>query len=278
MVEAKDGAQALEYLKGQSYDLIILDIMLPYVDGWTICQKVRERADTPILMLTARQELSDKVKGFEIGADDYLVKPFEFEELKARVKALFRRSDQINNRSQSDLHTLIYLNGLFQLNLESRQLLVNHQLVELTVKEYDLLAMLASSPARVYTRELLLDQIWDIDESRDFTVGVMRSPSAPDATSVSPPAAIASPTPLPSAASRIFPATTSSSAIRCRASRGTTAEGCNRTDFHFGRAPSPGISLPLKGGGLGWGSMRYSRPIDPHPVRFANRPPPFRGR
>ena len=170
VVEAKDGAQALEYLKGQSYDLIILDIMLPYVDGWTICQKVRERADTPILMLTARQELSDKVKGFEIGADDYLVKPFEFEELKARVKALFRRSDQINNRSQSDLHTLIYLNGLFQLNLESRQLLVNHQLVELTVKEYDLLAMLASSPARVYTRELLLDQIWDIDESRDLRI------------------------------------------------------------------------------------------------------------
>ena len=122
VVEAKDGAQALEYLKGQSYDLIILDIMLPYVDGWTICQKVREKGDTPILMLTARQELSDKVKGFEIGADDYLVKPFEFEELKARVKALLRRSERINNKSQPDLHTLIYLNGLFQLNLESRQL------------------------------------------------------------------------------------------------------------------------------------------------------------
>ena len=170
VVEAKDGAQALEYLKGQSYDLIILDIMLPYVDGWTICQKVRDKDDTPILMLTARQELSDKVKGFEIGADDYLVKPFEFEELKARVKALLRRSEQINNRSQPDLNTLIYLNGLFQLNLESRQLLVNQQLVELTAKEYDLLAMLASSPARVYTRELLLDQIWEIDESRDLRI------------------------------------------------------------------------------------------------------------
>ena len=102
VVEAKDGAQALEYLKEQSYDLIILDIMLPYVDGWTICQKVREKDDTPILMLTARQELSDKVKGFEIGADDYLVKPFEFDELKARVKALLRRSERINNKSQPD--------------------------------------------------------------------------------------------------------------------------------------------------------------------------------
>ena len=170
VIEAKDGAQALEYLKGQFYDLIILDIMLPYVDGWTICQKVREKDDTPILMLTARQELSDKVKGFEIGADDYLVKPFEFDELKARVKALLRRSEQINNRSQPDLHTLIYLNGLFQLNLESRQLFVNQQLVELTAKEFDLLAMLASSPARVFTRELLLDQIWEIDESRDLRI------------------------------------------------------------------------------------------------------------
>ena len=96
VVEAKDGAQALEYLKGQSYDLIILDIMLPYVDGWTICRKVREKDDTPILMLTARQELSDKVKGFEIGADDYLVKPFEFDELKARVSliATFRADKQ----------------------------------------------------------------------------------------------------------------------------------------------------------------------------------------
>lgn len=170
VVEAKDGAQALEYLKRQSYDLIILDIMLPYVDGWIICQKVREKDDTPILMLTARQELSDKVKGFEIGADDYLVKPFEFDELKARVKALLRRSERINNKSQPDLHTLIYLNGLFQLNLESRQLFVNQQLVELTAKEFDLLAMLASSPARVYTRELLLDQIWELDESRDLRI------------------------------------------------------------------------------------------------------------
>jgi DNA-binding response OmpR family regulator len=170
VVEAKDGAQALEYLKEKTYDLIILDIMLPYVNGWSICQKVRDKSDTPILMLTARQELSDKVKGFEIGADDYLVKPFEFEELKARVKALLRRSEQINNRSQSNLHTLIYLNGLFQLNLESRQLLVNQQLVELTAKEFDLLTMLASSPTRVYTREVLLDQIWEIDESRDLRI------------------------------------------------------------------------------------------------------------
>lgn len=171
VIEAKDGALALEFLKDQVYDLIILDVMLPYVDGWTICEKIREEDNnTPILMLTARHDILDKVKGFEIGADDYLVKPFEFEELKARVKALLRRSEQIPYKNKQELCTISFLNGLFILHLESHQLFVKQQLVELTAKEFDLLSMLASSPTRVFTREVLLDQIWEMDESRDLRI------------------------------------------------------------------------------------------------------------
>jgi DNA-binding response OmpR family regulator len=169
VVEAKDGAIALEYIKEHSYDLIILDIMLPYVDGWTLCEKIREKDDTPILMLTARNELSDKVKGLEIGADDYLVKPFEFEELKARVKALLRRNEQIKNRGNKN-KKISFLNGLFILDNESRQLSVNQHFIELTTKEFDVLSLLASSPTRVFTREVLLDQIWEIYESRDLRI------------------------------------------------------------------------------------------------------------
>lgn len=170
VVEAKDGAIALEYIKKQSYDLIILDIMLPYVDGWTLCTTIRDKDDTPILMLTARQELSDKVKGLEIGADDYLVKPFEFAELKARIKALLRRVEQVNHRYYEDVHKLSFSNGGFILDYESRKLFVNQHFVELTVKEFDLLALLAVSPARVFTREVLLNQVWEINESRDLRI------------------------------------------------------------------------------------------------------------
>ncbi|USK62414.1 response regulator transcription factor [Peribacillus asahii] len=170
VVEAKDGAIALEYIKEQSYDLIILDIMLPYVDGWTLCEKIRKKGDTPILLLTARHELADKVKGLEIGADDYLVKPFEFEELKARIKALLRRSEQMKNRDNLNLDKHSFLNGLFILDNGSRQLFVNQHFVELTAKEFDLLSLLASSPSRVFTREVLLNRIWEVYESRELRV------------------------------------------------------------------------------------------------------------
>jgi DNA-binding response OmpR family regulator len=170
VIEAKDGAIALEYIKEHSYDLIILDIMLPYVDGWRLCEKIREKGDTPILMLTARTELSDKVKGLEIGADDYLVKPFEFEELKARVKALLRRSQQNKSKNDNNTHNISLLNGMFYIDMESRQLYINQQFVELTAKEFNLLSLLASSPSRVFTRDVLLDQIWEDYESRDLRI------------------------------------------------------------------------------------------------------------
>ena len=170
VIEAKDGAIALEYINEHSYDLIILDIMLPYIDGWELCKKIRDKGNTPILMLTARTELSDKVKGLEIGADDYLVKPFEFEELKARVKALLRRTQQNQIRNDDHPHQIIFLNGLFNIDMNARQLFINQQLVELTAKEFDLLSLLASSPSRVFTRDVLLDQIWEDYEFRDLSI------------------------------------------------------------------------------------------------------------
>ncbi|KGR89726.1 transcriptional regulator [Ureibacillus massiliensis 4400831 = CIP 108448 = CCUG 49529] len=167
---AKDGAEALELIKKRHFDLIILDIMLPYVDGWTICEEIRKKHKTPILMLTARTELSDKVKGFEIGADDYLVKPFEFEELKARMKALFRRTDQIKNSHTLKENSISFSNGLFRMHLSSRKLYINNTLVELTTKEFDLLFILANSPNHIFTRDILLNQIWENHEDRDVRI------------------------------------------------------------------------------------------------------------
>ncbi|KNH22894.1 transcriptional regulator [Priestia megaterium] len=167
ITEAKDGQIALDYIENQVFDLVVLDIMLPHVDGWTVCERILKKGDTPIIMLTARSELYDKVKGLELGADDYLIKPFEFEELKARIKALLRRYDHIQKRDDSN-NQIKFLNGRFLIDNESRQLTVNNQLVELTAKEFSLLALLASQPQRVFTREILLDNIWEMYESRDL--------------------------------------------------------------------------------------------------------------
>ncbi|OMP68306.1 response regulator transcription factor [Domibacillus epiphyticus] len=168
LFEAKDGAVAVTLIQEQSFDLVILDVMLPFVDGWTVCEKIREKDDTPILMLTARTEVGDRVKGLEIGADDYLVKPFDFEELVARVRALLRRSEQVRKRNE-DQRTK-FLNGRFIVDNESRQIMVNQHLIEFTAKEFDLLSLLASHPQRVFTRDILLDQIWDHDEVRDLRI------------------------------------------------------------------------------------------------------------
>ncbi|WP_394542663.1 response regulator transcription factor [Priestia aryabhattai] len=167
ITEARDGQIALDYIENQVFDLVVLDIMLPHVDGWTVCERILQKGNTPIIMLTARSELYDKVKGLELGADDYLIKPFEFEELKARVKALLRRYDHIQKRDESN-NQITFLNGRFVIDNESRQLSVNNQVVELTAKEFSLLTLLASHPQRVFTREILLDNIWEMYESRDL--------------------------------------------------------------------------------------------------------------
>lgn len=152
VVEATDGHEALALLH-QSIDLIILDVMLPDLHGWQVCAKIRETKQIPILMLTARNETQDKVRGLMAGADDYLTKPFAPEELIARVHALLRR---IHFTAQP-----LELNfGALRIDVEGRQVWIHGQVISFTPKEFDLLYFLASRPHQVFTREMLLDQIW----------------------------------------------------------------------------------------------------------------------
>lgn len=165
IVVANNGYEALDRIDKQRFDLIILDIMMPYINGWDLCKKIREKYHTPILMLTARNDVKDKVHGLEIGADDYLVKPFAFEELSARVHALIRRS-----RAKNTLDTkeqMIRTDDL-EIHYESRKIKVNGREIEFTPKEFDLIWLLASNSPQVFTRELLLDKIWGIHDDREF--------------------------------------------------------------------------------------------------------------
>ncbi|MRH44466.1 response regulator [Aquibacillus halophilus] len=160
--EAKDGKEAIRMALQTSYDVMILDIMLPDIDGWNVCETIRQTKQLPILMLTARNDLKDKVYGLEIGADDYLVKPFEPEELVARVKALLRR----NKIVVEDTNSPLFSEGL-SINSESREVRVNKQVIEFTPKEFDILNLIASQPKIVFTRDILLDNIWNSTELRD---------------------------------------------------------------------------------------------------------------
>lgn len=164
--EAINGTEALSLIKQNKYNLIILDLMLPGVDGWEVCRKIRETDEgTPILMLTARGDVSDKVLGFQTGADDYLTKPFIPEELVVRIQALLRR--QRMTEKQENRKPVIQYEGL-QLNKESREVQINGNQLELTQKEFDLIFILAQHPKRVFTRDILLEQIWKTDDYRDI--------------------------------------------------------------------------------------------------------------
>jgi two-component system response regulator ResD len=165
VIEAEDGRQALAFISSIHVDLIILDIMLPNMDGWKICKEIRKEKHTPILMLTARNELKDKIYGLDIGADDYLEKPFEPEELMARIKALLRRS--VINEHYSE-NALMFGDQFIIIKTESRTVFVKGEKVDLTPKEYELLYLLANQPQRVFTRDLLLDVIWGMKDMRDL--------------------------------------------------------------------------------------------------------------
>ncbi|WP_050182610.1 response regulator transcription factor [Domibacillus robiginosus] len=165
---AVDGEEAVALVKKNSFDLIILDVMMPGKDGWEVCEEVREFKTTPILMLTARNDTKDKVHGLEIGADDYLIKPFEPEELLARVKALLRRSELSNEKSEKEENnSIVYGNGFLQIDQDGHSVLIAGEKLELTPKEYKLLHTIASNPKRVFTREVLLDVLWGYNDSRD---------------------------------------------------------------------------------------------------------------
>lgn len=164
---SNNGADALQILKTKEFDLIILDVMLPYINGFELCKEIRKSSNVPILMVTARTDLQDTVKGLELGADDYVTKPFEFEELLARIKSLLRRSS-FKDDETNDTQILSLNNGTLVINLNNRSVTFDNQFIELTSKEFQLLVLLMESPERVFTREKLLELMWQYADEREL--------------------------------------------------------------------------------------------------------------
>ncbi len=160
---AYDGAAAVELARNGRFDLIVLDVMMPEVDGLEACMRIREFSNVPIIMLTAKSEDADKLMGFECGADDYLTKPFNILELKARVRALLRRATGVQ-RSKGPLLTA----GEITLNTEERVAVRDGKTVDLTAKEYDLIELLMRNPRRVYSRENLMNVVWGYSYAGDY--------------------------------------------------------------------------------------------------------------
>lgn len=157
---ASDGAIGLERALSGRFSLVILDIMLPKVDGFEVCKRVRAKnRSIPILMLTSKSEELDKVLGLELGADDYITKPFSIRELIARVKAIFRRIEIVQEETQESGKSILEYSGLV-VNLEKRKVSLRGDLLDLTTKEFDLLVLFAENPGRAYSRQELLDLVW----------------------------------------------------------------------------------------------------------------------
>lgn len=169
-----DGEEAVEKARAGQFDLIILDLMMPKIDGLQACMKIREFSNVPIIMLTARSEDADKIIGFECGADDYITKPFNILEVKARIRALLRRAGQT---AQQEKVANRLARGPIVVDCDERAAWKDGQPVELTAKEFDLIELLMRNPGRVYSRENLLNQVWGyeyIGEYRTVDVHVRR--------------------------------------------------------------------------------------------------------
>ena len=169
---ANNGGDAVKMFRDLSPDLMLLDIMLPVLDGWQVCREVRKFSDKPIIMLTAKGETFDKVLGFELGADDYVVKPFDAKEVMARVKAVLRRSGSGTQTEMKEVHY-----DKLSINLTNYELRVDNKKVDTPPKELELIYHLASNPNRVFTRDQLLDEVWGFDyygDSRTVDVHVKR--------------------------------------------------------------------------------------------------------
>ena len=162
VVTGCDGVEAVEMVKSENVDLVVLDLMMPRLDGLGACQQIREFSDVPIIMLTAKADDMDKLLGFEHGADDYLTKPFNILELKARIQALLRRSGGSKRQQREAMLTF----GNISLDTDARNAYNAGVLADLTAKEFDLIELLMRNPNRVYSREALLDTIWGYDEYR----------------------------------------------------------------------------------------------------------------
>ena len=168
---AYDGGRAVEEFEKKEPDMVLLDIMLPVLDGWSVCAKIREKSKVPIIMLTAKGEVMDRIQGLEMGADDYIVKPFEMKELLARINAVLRRTEiPEDTRKRLAFDKLV-------INLDSYELLVDGKKIDTPPKELELLYHLSSTPNRVYTRNQLLDEVWGFDyfgDSRTVDVHIKR--------------------------------------------------------------------------------------------------------
>lgn len=162
---AYDGARAVELAQTEQFDLIILDLMMPILSGSDACIKIREFSDVPIIMLTARSEDADKIMGFACGADDYVTKPFNILELKARIRALLRRAG--GRQQQARTQGLLTV-GELTLDTEQRVAIRDGQTIDLTAKEYDLIELLMKNPRRVYSRESLMNQVWGYSFAGDY--------------------------------------------------------------------------------------------------------------
>lgn len=172
VVQAGDGKKALAEFEKENPDLILLDIMLPELDGWQVCREIRKKSQCPIIMLTAKGEVFDKVLGLELGADDYVVKPFEAKEVVARIKAVLRRLGKNGNEGVKEVKY-----DKLSINLTNYELKVNGVQIDTPPKEMELIYHLASNPNRVFTRDQLLDEVWGFDyygDSRTVDVHVKR--------------------------------------------------------------------------------------------------------
>lgn len=172
VVMAHTGLDAVNIFNSESPDLVLLDIMLPQLDGWQVCREIRKTSEAPIIMLTAKDEVFDKVLGLELGADDYVTKPFDTKEIVARIKAVLRRTSVVKNDDIKEVHY-----DKLSINLTNYELKVDGVVVDTPPKELELIYRLASNPDRVFTRDQLLDDVWGFDyygDSRTVDVHIKR--------------------------------------------------------------------------------------------------------
>lgn len=172
VVMAHNGLDAVNTFNTDAPDLVLLDIMLPQLDGWQVCREIRKQSEAPIIMLTAKDEVFDKVLGLELGADDYVTKPFDTKEIVARIKAVLRRTTAVKTGDIKEVHY-----DKLSINLTNYELKVNGEVVDTPPKELELIYHLASNPDRVFTRDQLLDDVWGFDyygDSRTVDVHIKR--------------------------------------------------------------------------------------------------------
>jgi DNA-binding response OmpR family regulator len=163
VIPALDGQEALDRARSESFDLVVLDVMLPKLDGFEVCRQLRARSGVPIIMLTAKAEELDKVLGLELGADDYITKPFSMREFRSRVKAVLRRAERLHEGEEEEPLE----EGELRIDFAKRSVELRDEPIKLTFVEFEILAMLAQSPGRVFSRTMLLDRLWGDSAYRD---------------------------------------------------------------------------------------------------------------